>query len=76
MCTHTLADVLNLSMKVSDITVSGLTLLHQPAVVRHDFALGEVKSHLQGDQHGKLQRNQLSSVDAKTLLQLLLVRRG
>ena len=49
-----------------------LTLLHQPAVVRHDLALGEVKSHLQRNQHRELQRNQLSSVYTETLLQLLL----
>ena len=57
---------------VSDITVSSLTLLHQPAVVWHHLALGEVKSHLQGNQHRELQRNQLPSVDTETLLQLLL----
>lgn len=70
---RTLADVIN-ETGVSDIAVAGLTLLHQPAVVRHDLALGEVQAHLQGNQHRELQRNQLSSVDTKTLLQLLLVR--
>lgn len=56
---------------MSNTTISSLTLLHQPAVVWHDFALGEVKSHLQGNQHRELQRNQLSSVNTETLLQLL-----
>ncbi|KAF0035639.1 hypothetical protein F2P81_010951 [Scophthalmus maximus] len=44
---------------------------HQSAVVRLHLALGEVQSHLQGNQHRKLQWNQLPPVDAETLLQLL-----
>lgn len=60
-------------MPASAFTMSGLTLLHQLPVVWHDLALREVKTHLQGDQHRELQRNQLSSADAETLLQLLRV---
>lgn len=66
---------LNESIGVSAFAVSSLTLLHQLPVVWHDLALGEVKTHLQGDQHRELQRNQLSSADAETLLQLLRVCR-
>lgn len=49
-------------------------MLHQPAIVRHDLALWEVEPHLQGNQHGELQRYQLSPVDAETLLQLLFIQ--
>lgn len=66
--THTHTDV---TLGVSNIS-SRLTLLHQPAVVRHDLALREVKSHLQGNQHRELQRKQLTTVYSETLFQLLL----
>lgn len=56
------------------LSADKLTLLHQPAIVWHDLALWEVEPHLQGNQHGELQRYQLSSVDAETLLQLLFIQ--
>lgn len=49
----------------------GLLLLHQLPVMWHDFALGEVERHLQGDQDGELKRYQLPPADPETLLQLL-----
>ena len=37
----------------------------------HDFALREVQRHLQGDQDGELERDQLPAVDTETFLQFL-----
>lgn len=69
--THT---YIHVRAAVSGCSTDTLTLLHQPAIVWHDLALWEVEPHLQGNQHGKLQRYQLSSVDAETLLQLLFIQ--
>lgn len=48
-----------------------LLLLHQPAVVRQDLAVGQVERHLQGHQDSKLKRYQLPPADPEALLQLL-----
>lgn len=39
-----------------------------------DFTLGEVQRHLQGDEDGELEGNQLPPADPETLLQLLQTR--
>lgn len=42
--------------------------------MRHDFTLGEVERHLQGDKDGELEGYQLPPADPETLLQLLQTR--